>query len=57
MFLQVAGHIRVRLEKEEEDKDRSNGGYPEETEAEDDETAEDDRQVHGEDPVIGPHEL
>lgn len=57
MFDQMGGDIEIRLEDKEEHEDRHRRLYPEHLQGKDNDTAEDDGQVHGDDPLVRPEEL
>jgi hypothetical protein len=54
MFDQMGGDIEIRLEDKEEHEDRHRRLDPEHLQGKDHDDAEDDGQVHGDDPLVGP---
>lgn len=57
MFDQMGGDIEIRLEDKEEHEDRHCRLDPEHLQGKDHDAAEDDGQVHGDDPLVRPEEL
>ena len=57
MFDQMGGDIEIRIEDKEEHEDRHRRLDPEHLQGKDHDAAEDDGQVHGDDPLVRPKEL